>query len=102
MHDAAAVAYRRRVVQDTVLAIDEANHGDTFARSRGEVFEPGLVVGDEPCLQHEVFRWITGQREFGECHEITAGLVCTAIGVEGLGRVALHIAHRRIDLSQAN
>ena len=89
-------------IEDVMRVVDEADNcgdmkprcGFTYAVERRQ------VVLNETAPQHEVFRWISGQRQLGKGDEIRSKGLGLADLIDDLGGVAVEIAHSRVDLRQ--
>ena len=100
-HHGAVHAHRSRVVE-VAVGIDEAHHCGAVPRVRGDGGERVLVVGHEAGLQHEVFRRIAGDGQFGEGHDVAARCLGLVVGGLDERHVAVEIADGWVDLGEGD
>ena len=94
-------AHRSGVVQ-IAIRVDEPHYRCTTTGARGQLVEGDLVVGHEPWLQHQVFRRVPSDRQFGKSDDVASGRVGLVVGRDDLGQVGVDGANGRIDLGQGN
>jgi hypothetical protein len=100
-HHRAVHAHRSRVVE-VAVGIDEAHHGGAVPGVRGDGRERVLVVGHEAGLQHQVFRRIAGDGQFGEGHDVAARSLGLVVGGLDECHVAVEIADGGVDLGEGD
>ena len=85
-----------------LVPFDIADEQRRCAQSRLEFFEHLQILRDEPRLEDEVLRRITGDRKFWRQHQVRAGLGQSLVGSRDLFEVPAQIADGRIDLGEAD
>ena len=102
--DPAAVQQRAGVVE---LAVLDPGRADQHRRTAvgglaRQLFDRGAAGRLKCRLQHQVFRRIAGNEQFGQHHQIGAVGPRLRAGGARLGGVARDVADRRVQLGQRN
>ena len=90
-----------RVVQVEAL-VHEADNGRTVLCSLGDLGKSNLVVGNEPGLQEQVFRWVAGDYQFGEHRQVGSRLLGATERVDHPLDVAGEVADHGVHLAEGD
>ncbi len=99
--DFASDAYRSGVVQIAIKS-DVADDRHTTTCARRDTAKGRQVVGDEPRLEHQILRWIPGDRKLGKGDDVAASRLGLVVRGTDLGNVAIEVADRGVDLGQCD
>src|SRR3989475_1855933 len=100
-HPVRSDAHRRRVVEVRALIDESHDRGDALGAA-GDFLQRGQVSPHKVGFEQEIFRGITGDRQFGEADDIRAQIARAVDGLANTAGIALQVSHRRIDLGQAD
>ena len=83
--------------------VDKSDDGCTSLCSLGHLGKSNLVVGDEPRLQQQVLRWVTGDGQLGEHGQVrTAVSSARPKAVDHPFDIAGEVANHRVELAEGN
>ena len=97
----ATCAHCGRVVEVDAL-IDKADDGCAALCSLGHLGKSNLVVGHEPRLEQEIFRWVTRNGQFGKNREVGFRLLCLPERVDYSFDIAGEVANHHVQLAKGD